>query len=69
MSIINFENLKEHFPLGMWVTTLKGCRMRGTFTGKVVGYSKWKQYPAVKIRKSSDGRIVLCLARNLRRAN
>ncbi len=61
------KNSKESkkFKLKDVVMTTKGCRQKGGFAGIVVGFGTWKEYPAVKVRKNSDGRTVMCLAKNL----
>lgn len=55
------ENIKK----GELVRTTKGCRFKGGFSGTVVGFCTWGEFPAVKVRKSVDNRIVVCLAKNL----
>jgi hypothetical protein len=50
---------------GQLVKTTKGCRFKGGFVGTVVGFCTWGEFPAVKVRKSVDNRIVICLAKNL----
>ena len=49
---------------GSKVTTLRGSRFTGPFTGTVVGLSKsvWGRTAMVK---KSDGKVVRCLVRNL----
>ena len=52
--------------IGDKVTTKKGCRMSRTkLTGKVVGFGSWGEYPAVKVKKDDNNRIVMCLKKNL----
>ena len=48
------------------VRTKCGGRLHGEgpFTGTVVGFSTWKNYPAVNVKKS-NGKIVQCLLKNL----
>jgi hypothetical protein len=55
------------FEIGMKVRTTKGCQYKGAFSGEVVGFGKWSDYDAVKVKKNTDGRIVMCLAKNLLR--
>jgi hypothetical protein len=57
--------------IGDRVRTKKGGRLlgEGPFKGAVVGFSKWRGYNAVNVRKdyfrSSYGRTVQCLEKNL----
>jgi hypothetical protein len=61
--------LMKKFRLGDYVKTNKGCRFSSIFYGHVVGFTNWKDYPAVKVKKESSEftgkRIVTCLAKNL----
>lgn len=52
------ENSKEakKFKLKDVVMTTKGCRIKGGFAGIVVGFGTWMEFPAVKVRKNSNGR-------------
>lgn len=53
------------FKRGERVRTTKGCRIKKYgFEGVVVGKCMWGEYPAVKVKKD-EGRIVVCLAKNL----
>ena len=59
------------FPIGFKVRTLKGARKikdfecsHGSFEGRVRGYSIWRDYLAVNVKKE-DGKVVQCLAKNL----
>jgi hypothetical protein len=49
---------------GAKVTTLKGSRLSGSFTGTVVGTTTTKWGKAAMVRKYS-GQIVRCLVNNL----
>lgn len=62
--IIDTIKLFIMFPIGCFVSTKKGCRLRGCFEGKVKGYGLWKDYLAVNLIKA-DGKVVKCLAKNL----
>lgn len=67
----NRVKLYFKFPFGCKVRTLKGARKIknmdctfGSFEGRVKGYSVWKNFQAVNVKKA-DGRVVQCLAKNL----
>ncbi len=64
LSILDKIRLFIKFPIGVRVATKKGCRIRGVFEGRVKGYSVWKEFQAINVRKD-DGRVVQCLAKNL----
>lgn len=71
LSIWEVIKLFVRFPIGFKVKTLKGARKLkefecryGSFEGRVRGYSIWRNYLAVNIKKN-DGKIVQCLAKNL----
>lgn len=57
--------VKPKIKKGELVRTTKGCRFKGGFVGTVVGFCTWGEYPAVKVRKCVNKRIVVCLAKNL----
>ncbi|MBK7362769.1 MAG: hypothetical protein IPJ01_10775 [Micavibrio sp.] len=57
--------VSPNFKKGQLVKTTKGCRFKGGFVGTVVGLCTWGEYLAVKVRKRTDKRIVVCLAKNL----
>ena len=52
------------FKIGDKVRTLKGCRLNGTSSGVIVGWSKWKDYEAAQVKKT-DGKIRQFLIKNL----
>lgn len=61
---------KIKFKIGDHVRTIKGGRLRdeGVFSGIITGFSKWRQYPAVNVKKiGRNGRelTVQCLVHNL----
>ncbi len=53
------------FKIGDKVKTVKGCRIKGAFNGIVIGFGKWSNYDAVKVRKEINNKIVMCLTKNL----
>jgi len=57
-------SVKVAFPVGTPVRTKKGCRMKGPFNGKVVGYTTDRGLDAVMVEKA-PGKVVRCLAKNL----
>lgn len=63
------EKFDKKFRKGDYVKTTKGCRSNGIFYGHIVGFTKWRDYPAIKVKKESSEftgrRIVTCLAKNL----
>jgi hypothetical protein len=69
MSVLKYhlkEKIVESKPkLGTKVNTKKGCRINGPASGIVVGYGRWRDYDAVKVRKDVDGRVSLFLMKNL----
>jgi hypothetical protein len=51
--------------IGDTVTTNKGCRIsKKKAKGKVIGFTTWRQYEAVKIKKH-NGKIVIILLQNI----
>lgn len=58
------EELQTKFPLGSRVKTTKGDRFSGPFEATVIGYSKWREYDSVIVRKD-NGQKVACLTKNL----
>lgn len=58
------DRIDDGIKIGERVTTLKGCRIQGAFSGVVVGFSKWLDIPAVQVKKDS-GKTVQCLRHNL----
>jgi hypothetical protein len=55
------------FKIGDEVYTVKGCRIKGPSSGVVVKVDqKWSIYPAVVVKKYSDGKKRLFLEKNLR---
>jgi acyl carrier protein len=61
------KNGASKFNIGDKVHTNKGGRFdrEGPFTGKIVGFSKWRNYDAANVRKDLNGRVVQCLLKNL----
>jgi len=68
-SKIVLDNNHKNLRKGDYVKTTKGCRFNGIFFGHIVGFTKWRNYHAVKVKKESseftNRRIVICLAKNL----
>jgi len=62
------QNLIEptNFEIGDKVVTTKGCQYKGSFSGVVVGYGKWRDFDGTKVKKDNNGKVVLCLTKNLR---
>lgn len=58
--------------IGDRVQAMKGGRFptEGSFTGTIVGFSKWRNYDAANVRKdsprNSHGATVQCLVKNLK---
>lgn len=50
--------------IGDRVLTTKGCRIKGGSSGVIVGWSKWKDYPAAQVKKT-DGKTKQFLVKNL----
>jgi hypothetical protein len=59
-----FADVRAALPVGTPVRTKKGCRFKGPFNGKVVGYATDRGREAVMVEKVT-GKIVRCLAKNL----
>jgi len=56
----------HNFVIGQVVHTIKGDKMRGPgYGGKIVGFSKWKNYDAANVKKE-DGTVRQFLCKNLR---
>jgi len=52
--------------VGDYVWSNKGCRVNGPSGGRIIGYTQWRDFDAVKVRKA-NGNVATFLLKNLDR--